>query len=140
LIQVAAPSRTAVRDYRQLKRDVDELVGRINGRYSSPSSTPVVYVNQAEARERLVGLYQAADVALVTPVRDGMNLVALEYVAARAERGGTLILSAFRGDVDAPAAHRRALGRIEVTAVRSAAGGRPSFGITRLRRHAARVR
>jgi trehalose 6-phosphate synthase/phosphatase len=58
---------------------------------------PVVYVNQNVGRERLVGLYQAADIALVTPVRDGMNLVALEYVASRGELGGTLILSEFAG-------------------------------------------
>jgi trehalose 6-phosphate synthase/phosphatase len=86
-----------VADYQELKREVDELVGRINGRYSSPSFMPVVYINQSVARDRLVGLYQAAHVALITPVRDGMNLVALEYVAARGERGGTLILSEFAG-------------------------------------------
>jgi trehalose 6-phosphate synthase/phosphatase len=97
LIQIAAPSRTGVAEYQRLKCEVDELVGRINGRYGTPSSTPVVYVNQNVPRNRLMGLYQAADVALVTPVRDGMNLVALEYVAARGDRGGTLILSEFAG-------------------------------------------
>jgi trehalose 6-phosphate synthase/phosphatase len=97
LIQVAAPSRMTVTDYQQLKREVDELVGRINGRYGTSSFMPVVYVNQSVSRERLTGLYRAADIALITPVRDGMNLVALEYVAARAERGGTLILSEFTG-------------------------------------------
>ncbi len=97
LIQIAAPSRTDVAEYQRLKRDVDELVGRINGRYGSSSTMPVVYVNQAMSRARLVGLYQAADIALITPVRDGMNLVALEYVAARGDRGGTLILSEFAG-------------------------------------------
>lgn len=97
LIQVAAPTRTDVEEYQQLKRDVDERVGRINGRYGSSSHTPVVYVNRSVERDRLCGLYRAADVALVTPIRDGMNLVALEYVAARGERGGTLILSEFTG-------------------------------------------
>ncbi len=97
LIQIAAPSRTDVEEYRKLKREVDELVGRINGRFGTPSSMPVMYVNQSMPRARLVGLYEAADVALVTPVRDGMNLVALEYVAARAQRAGTLILSEFAG-------------------------------------------
>ncbi len=97
LIQVAAPTRTGVEEYQQLKRDVDERVGRINGRYGSSSHTPVVYVNQSVERDRLCGLYRAADVALVTPIRDGMNLVALEYVAARGERGGNLILSEFTG-------------------------------------------
>ncbi|MGE0321418.1 MAG: bifunctional alpha,alpha-trehalose-phosphate synthase (UDP-forming)/trehalose-phosphatase [Polyangiaceae bacterium] len=97
LIQIAAPSRMGVQEYQSLKREVDELVGRVNGRFGSASHTPVVYVNQAYSRARLAGLYQAADVALVTPIRDGMNLVALEYVAARREQGGTLILSEFAG-------------------------------------------
>lgn len=97
LIQIAAPSRTEVKEYQSLKREVDELVGRVNGRYGSASHTPVVYVNQAYSRARLAGVYQAASVALITPVRDGMNLVALEYIAARRHMGGTLILSEFAG-------------------------------------------
>lgn len=97
LIQVAAPSRTDVDDYQSLKRHVDELVGRINGQYGSPDHTPIIYINQYVSRERLAGMYRAADVALVTPVRDGMNLVALEYVAARGKAGGHLILSEFAG-------------------------------------------
>ena len=97
LIQVAAPSRTGVSEYQALKRQVDELVGRINGRYGTASYTPVIYINQSLSREKLTGLYRGADVALVTPVRDGMNLVALEYVAARSDLGGTLILSEFAG-------------------------------------------
>lgn len=97
LIQVAAPSRESVDEYKQLKRDVDELVGRINGKYSTASNTPIVYINQSVPRIRLAGLYRAADVALITPVRDGMNLVALEYVAARGREAGTLILSEFAG-------------------------------------------
>lgn len=97
LVQVAAPSRTGVEEYQQLKKVIDELVGRIVGAYSTPSYTPVIYINQAVERDRLVGLYRAADAALVTPIRDGMNLVALEYVAARKDLGGTLILSEFCG-------------------------------------------
>ncbi len=97
LIQIAAPSRTNVDEYQALKRQVDELVGRINGRYGSSEHTPIVYINQSVSRTRLTGMYQAADVALVTPVRDGMNLVALEYIAARGELGGSLILSEFAG-------------------------------------------
>lgn len=96
-VQIAAPSRTDVVEYQELKREVDELVGRINGQYGTPSSTPVVYVNQNVSRARIVGLFQAADVAFITPVRDGMNLVALEYVATRGSRGGHLILSEFAG-------------------------------------------
>ena len=97
LIQVAAPSRTGVEEYQQLKHQVDELVGRITGEFSTVSYTPLVYVNQPIDRARLAGVYRAAEVALVTPVRDGMNLVALEYVAARHGLGGTLILSEFCG-------------------------------------------
>ncbi|MBX3181489.1 MAG: bifunctional alpha,alpha-trehalose-phosphate synthase (UDP-forming)/trehalose-phosphatase [Polyangiaceae bacterium] len=97
LIQIAAPSRTGVEEYQALKREVDEQVGSINGRFGTASHTPLVYVNQAYTRARLAGLYQAAKVALVTPVRDGMNLVALEYIAARRELGGTLLLSEFTG-------------------------------------------
>jgi len=97
LVQVAAPSRTGVEEYQQLKREVDELVGRINGRFSTSSHTPVVYINQSVDRMRLSGLYRASAIALITPVRDGMNLVALEYVAARRGLGGTLILSEFCG-------------------------------------------
>jgi trehalose 6-phosphate synthase/phosphatase len=97
LIQVAAPSRMSVDEYQQLKRQVDELVGRINGKYGSSDHTPIVYINQNIDRDRIVGMYRAADVALVTPVRDGMNLVALEYVAARGPAGGHLILSEFTG-------------------------------------------
>lgn len=97
LIQVAAPSRLAVDEYRQLKRQVDELVGRINGRFGTSTHTPIVYVSQNIPQARLTGMYQAADVALITPVRDGLNLVALEYVAARGPQGGMLILSEFAG-------------------------------------------
>ena len=97
LIQVAAPTRTQVKEYQELKREVDELVGRINGRYGSFNHTPIVYINQTVARTRLTALYQAADVAFITPLRDGMNLVALEYVAARGDRSGTLVLSEFAG-------------------------------------------
>ncbi len=97
LVQIAAPTRTGVEEYQQLKREVDELVGRINGQFSTPSHTPVIYINQSVPRVRLAGLYRSADIALVTPLRDGMNMVALEYVAARRGRGGALILSEFCG-------------------------------------------
>jgi trehalose 6-phosphate synthase/phosphatase len=97
LMQIAAPSRESVDEYQALRRRVDELVGHINGTYGSPDHTPIVYINQAVDRKRLVGMYQAADVALITPIRDGMNLVALEYIAARGQQGGSLILSEFAG-------------------------------------------
>ncbi len=97
LIQVAAPSRSNVTEYQNLKRELDELVGRINGRYGSLEHTPLVYVTQNVPQVRLTALYRRADVALVTPVRDGMNLVCLEYIAARGDEPGTLILSEFAG-------------------------------------------
>ena len=96
-IQIASPSRMNVAEYQKLKREVDELVGRISGRFGGVSGSPLCYVHQHVPREKLVPLYQLADIALVTPVRDGMNLVCLEYIAARGERPGTLILSEFAG-------------------------------------------
>jgi trehalose-6-phosphate synthase len=96
-IQIAAPSRTGVAEYQRLRREIDELVGRVSGRFSSPSGSPLVYIHQNLPRERLVPLYRLADVALVTPLRDGMNLVCLEYIAARGEEPGALILSEFTG-------------------------------------------
>ncbi len=97
LIQIASPSRTGVAEYRRLRREIDELVGRVSGRFSSPSGSPLVYIHQHLSRERLVPLYQLADVALITPLRDGMNLVCLEYIAARGDDPGSLILSEFTG-------------------------------------------
>ncbi len=96
-IQVASPSRTGVQEYQELKREVDELVGRINGRYGTFNHTPIVYINQTVPRTRLSALYRLADVAFITPLRDGMNLVAMEYVAARPDNPGRLILSEFAG-------------------------------------------
>jgi trehalose 6-phosphate synthase/phosphatase len=96
-IQVASPSRTGVVEYQRLERQIDQLVGRVIGRFSSPSGSPLVYIHQHVPRERLVPLYQLADVALVTPLRDGMNLVCLEYIAARGDDPGTLLLSEFAG-------------------------------------------
>lgn len=97
LIQVASPSRMAVAEYQALKREMDELVGRIAGAYSTLGGSPLSYINQNVSRARLTALYRLADIALITPVRDGMNLVSLEYVAARGTHPGTLILSEFCG-------------------------------------------
>lgn len=97
LVQIAVPSRTAVEDYQTLKRRVDETVGRINGQYSRLGWTPVSYQYRGLPKEELVAQYRAADVALVTPLRDGMNLVAKEYVACRIHDDGVLVLSEFTG-------------------------------------------
>src|SRR5690349_24774786 len=80
-----------------MKRAIDETVGRISGRFTYEGRAPLRYTYTALARENLVSYYLAADVALVTPLRDGMNLVAKEYVACRGTEGGVLVLSEFAG-------------------------------------------
>lgn len=95
LYQIAVPSRTRLESYRQLKRRVDEQVGRINGAYMHDGWLPVRYLYRAFTPQELTAFYLAADVALVTPLRDGMNLVAQEY--AWVTENGVLILSALAG-------------------------------------------
>jgi trehalose 6-phosphate synthase/phosphatase len=96
-IQVAVPSRGEVDSYRRFKRQVEEDVGRLNGSYGTLRSTPVHYVHRSISTRQLVALYAAADVMLVTPLRDGMNLVAKEFVASRVDGEGVLVLSEFAG-------------------------------------------
>lgn len=98
LYQIATPSRTSVPAYARLKRDVDQAVGRINGRFSEGTWTPVHYRYRAFNQPELAAVYAAADVALVTPLRDGMNLVAHEFAACSAE--GVLVLSELTGAAD----------------------------------------
>ncbi len=100
LLQLAVPSRSQVAEYRQLKRDIDEVVGRVNGRFSTASWSPIRYLYQSMSQERLAGLYRDADVALVTPLRDGMNLVAKEFAAAQVDDPGVLVLSRLAGAAD----------------------------------------
>ncbi len=97
LIQVMVPSRTDVQAYAELKEEVDRMVGDINGRYSAAGRIPIHYLYRNLSQRALFAHYRAADVALITPLRDGMNLVAHEYVAARANNDGVLILSEFAG-------------------------------------------
>jgi trehalose-6-phosphate synthase len=97
LVLIAVPSRTKVADYAMLKRELDELVGRIIGHFSSEGWVPIRYLYTQFGAEELVAYYQAADVALLTPLRDGMNLVAKEYIAAHLADDGALILSEFAG-------------------------------------------
>jgi len=80
-----------------MKREIDEAVGRISGRFTTGGWVPIRYVYQSMAPPELTAHYVAADLALVTPLRDGMNLVAKEYVASRVHDDGTLILSEFAG-------------------------------------------
>jgi trehalose 6-phosphate synthase/phosphatase len=97
LLQVAVPSRSQVAEYRELKREIDELVGRVNGRFATETWSPIRYLYRDLSPEQLAGLYRDADVALVTPLRDGMNLVAKEFIASQVGRPGVLVLSRLAG-------------------------------------------
>ncbi len=97
-LQVTPTSRGEIKEYADIDREVSEQVGHINGRYGEAAWTPLRYLNRSYSRTALAGIYRAADAALVTPLRDGMNLVAKEFVAAQdAEDPGVLILSQFAG-------------------------------------------
>jgi trehalose 6-phosphate synthase/phosphatase len=97
LLQVAVPSRERISTYDTLRRQVNELVGEINGTFGTPDWTPVVYIRRGISRAELVALYALADIAWVSPLRDGMNLVAKEYVVCQQNQEGVLILSEFAG-------------------------------------------
>ncbi len=94
-IQVASPTRSAITEYRDMKREIEENVGRINGRFQQPQWTPIIYINRSVPGDEIMMLYRIADVAMVTPIIDGMNLVAKEYVTVN--DNGVLILSEFAG-------------------------------------------
>jgi trehalose 6-phosphate synthase/phosphatase len=100
LVQIAVPSRGRIREYRRFRAEVEGLVGRINGEYATPKWTPIQYLFRSVPDDTLLGLYRAADVMLVTPLRDGMNLVAKEFVASRSDEEGVLLLSEFAGAAD----------------------------------------
>jgi trehalose 6-phosphate synthase len=96
-IQVSAPSRTRIAEYAQQRREVEGLVGNINGRFGEEDWVPVRYLFRAYSQRDLAAFYREADVCLVSPLRDGMNLVAKEYVAAQTGDPGVLVLSRFAG-------------------------------------------
>jgi trehalose 6-phosphate synthase/phosphatase len=100
LVQIAVPSRGGVRAYQRFRDEVEGLVGRINGRFGTPAWTPVQYIHRAIPFRQLLALYRGAAAMLVTPVRDGLNLVAKEFVAARIDDDGVLVLSEFTGAAD----------------------------------------
>ena len=100
LVQIQVPSRESVPEYRSLREQIDRTVGRIVGRFSSDRWTPVRYLYRSFSRADLAAFYRAADVLLVTPLRDGMNLVAQEFVATRADEDGVLVLSEFAGTAE----------------------------------------
>jgi trehalose 6-phosphate synthase/phosphatase len=99
-VQVAVPSRGRVAAYREFRTDVEGLVGRINGRFGTPTWTPIHYMHRGVSTDVVLGLCRAADVMLVTPLRDGMNLVAKEFAASRIDDDGVLVLSEFAGAAD----------------------------------------
>jgi alpha,alpha-trehalose-phosphate synthase [UDP-forming] len=100
MVQVASPSRERVEEYQRLRDEVEGMVGRINGDHSSVGRTAIRYLHQSFPKEEMAALYLAADVMLVTPLRDGMNLVAKEYVACHFDLKGALVLSEFTGAAD----------------------------------------
>jgi trehalose 6-phosphate synthase len=100
LVQVASPSRERVEAYIQLRDEIELTVGRINGDHDTMDHTAIRYLHQSFPREEMVALYLASDVMLVTALRDGMNLVAKEYVASRVDNRGVLVLSEFAGAAD----------------------------------------
>ncbi|MFI6482029.1 trehalose-6-phosphate synthase [Nonomuraea sp. NPDC050663] len=99
-VQIATPSRERVDEYRRLRDDIELQVGRINGMHSMLGHQPIQYLHQAYDRHELAALYLAADIMVVTPLRDGMNLVAKEYVSCHHDLRGALVLSEFAGAAD----------------------------------------
>ncbi|MGH7871995.1 MAG: bifunctional alpha,alpha-trehalose-phosphate synthase (UDP-forming)/trehalose-phosphatase, partial [Candidatus Binatia bacterium] len=99
LLMIVVPSRIGVRQYDRMKRQIEEMVGKINGRFGRVHWTPVVYQYRNVPFGSLVALYSGSDICLVTPLRDGMNLVAKEYVATRTDGSGALVLSEMAGSV-----------------------------------------
>jgi trehalose 6-phosphate synthase len=97
MVQLATPSRERVEHYQRMRKDIEQAVSRINGEFGRVGHPAVHYLHQSMPRSELTALFVAADVMLVTPVRDGMNLVAKEYVACRNDLSGTLVLSEFAG-------------------------------------------
>jgi trehalose 6-phosphate synthase/phosphatase len=97
LIQIAVPSRESIPGYQQLKEDIERIITQVNGEFGEPGWVPINYMYRAIGRTELLALYRVADVALVTPLKDGMNLIAKEYCAARTDKQGVLVLSEFAG-------------------------------------------
>ncbi|MBI5289316.1 MAG: bifunctional alpha,alpha-trehalose-phosphate synthase (UDP-forming)/trehalose-phosphatase [Chloroflexi bacterium] len=97
VVQVTVPSREKAGPYAEFRKRIDELVGRINSTYGTPGWVPIHSLHRSLSEEEVAALYRAADVMLVTPLRDGMNLVSKEFVATRTDRDGVLVLSEFAG-------------------------------------------
>jgi len=97
LVMLTVPSRSSVSDYQRLKKETDEIVGRVNGKFATINWTPIWYYYRAMAFDDLIDLYMTSDIAMITPVRDGMNLVAKEFIATRVKGDGVMILSEMAG-------------------------------------------
>jgi trehalose 6-phosphate synthase/phosphatase len=97
LVQVVVPSREEIPNYKHLRREVELLVSQINGEFTQPGWVPVHYIHRNLGRDELLAYYRAADIGLVTPLKDGMNLVAKEFCAAQLDERGVLIVSEFAG-------------------------------------------
>lgn len=97
MVLVAAPSRTGVPHYMELRNSLNEAVGRINGKHADMDWTPIIYINRLVGTKTLIALYKIADVALITPFRDGMNLMTKEFLAAKNDSTGVLIISEMAG-------------------------------------------
>jgi trehalose 6-phosphate synthase len=97
MIQIAEPSRSNVTQYAEIRSDIERLAGEINGNFATMGRPAIHYLHQSQDPSELVAMYRSADVMLVTPLRDGMNLVAKEYVASRVDNTGVLVLSEFAG-------------------------------------------
>jgi trehalose-6-phosphate synthase len=100
MVQIATPTRERVAQYKALLLEVEALVGRINGDHGTMSQPAVRYLHHGYPHEEIAALYVAADVMLVTSLRDGMNLVAKEYVSCRHDEQGALVLSEFAGSAE----------------------------------------
>jgi len=96
-LQVVVPSRIDVTRYAQLKQEIERLVGEINGQFTQPGWIPIYYMYRPLSRDELLAYYRCSDIALVTPMKDGMNLVAKEFCACTLDNDGVLILSEFAG-------------------------------------------
>lgn len=97
LVQIVVPSRQDIPKHEELKAQIERQVSQINGRFGDPAWTPIHYLHRSLPRTELLAYYRAADIALVTPLKDGMNLVSKEYCACRVSNDGVLILSEFAG-------------------------------------------
>ena len=100
MVQVVVPSRTLDPDYQSLKEHLDQMVGRINSRFGQSGWIPIHYIFRSLDKTQLVAHYRASEIAFITPLRDGMNLVAKEYCASSVDNNGVLILSEFAGAAD----------------------------------------